>query len=80
MAVKKIEDVQGFFKKLKVELFSKMSEASYGVCISKADLSCPSPHLIVLDVKEAMPAVKKYHTKTIEAAFDEVLKSCKLIA
>lgn len=71
---------QEFFKKLKLELFASMSEASYGVCISKAELRCVSPHVIVLDVKEAMPAVKKYHMQTIENAVNKVLKSFKLIA
>ena len=71
---------QEFFKKLKLELFESMSEASYGVCISKAELRCVSPHVIVLDVKEAMPAIKKYHMQTIENAVNKVLAYYKLIA
>ena len=75
-----VDDIQEFFRQLKIELFSTMSEASYGVCISKAELTCLSPHLIVLNVKEAMPAVKKYHTQTIEKAVNKMLKKFKLIA
>lgn len=80
MVEREVDDIQEFFKQLKIELFSTMSEASYGVCISKAELNCLSPHLIVLNVKEAMPAVKKYHMQTIENAVNKVLKSFKLIA